>query len=342
MLECIDVSLRYGSVQALAGASLTLSARATGAVIGPSGSGKSTLLRVITGLERPDAGSVRWAGAALDGVPAHQRGFGLMFQDYALFPHLDVAANIGFSLDVAGWPPATTERRVDELLELVGLEGFAGRTVDRLSGGEQQRVALARTLASSPQLVLLDEPLGALDRALRDELLPEMRRIFTTLGSTVLYVTHDHDEAFAVANEVFVMRSGELVGHGTPEELWRRPPDLETARFFGFEPEIAAVVSSGVADLEFGSLAVDVADGSYVAAFAPGAAVLDPAGNVSATVMTSRYTTQGHVLMVEAAGHRLGLRSPGHRSRGETVALSLSADRIALYPQTSSPSNSSV
>ena len=121
----------------------------------------------------------------------------------------------------------------------------------------------------------------------RDELLPEMRRIFTTLGSTVLYVTHDHDEAFAVANEVFVMRSGELVGHGTPEELWRRPPDLETARFFGFEPEIAAVVSSGVADLEFGSLAVDVADGSYVAAFAPGAAVLDPAGNVSATVMTS-------------------------------------------------------
>ena len=111
MLECIDVSLRYGSVQALAGASLTLSARATGAVIGPSGSGKSTLLRVITGLERPDAGSVRWAGAALDGVPAHQRGFGLMFQDYALFPHLDVAANIGFSLDVAGWPPATTERR---------------------------------------------------------------------------------------------------------------------------------------------------------------------------------------------------------------------------------------
>lgn len=232
-LEVVEVQKAYGPVRALDGVSLAVSRGEILAVLGPSGSGKSTLLAVIAGLEAPDAGDVRWQGRSLTEVPPHRRDFGLMFQDYMLFPHMNVAENIAFGLRMKGWPPARCRERVREMLALVGLEGFETRAVDTLSGGEQQRVALARALAPGPRLLMLDEPLGALDRTLREELMLELPRQLHTLGQTALYVTHDQEEAFAVADRVVILRAGRVVQEGTPEAIYARPASPFVARFLG-------------------------------------------------------------------------------------------------------------
>lgn len=235
MLECRSLSLSYGGVAALDALDLTAAEGSITAVIGPSGCGKTTLLRVIAGLEQPDAGSVEWQGGDLTSTPTHQRGFGLMFQDFALFPHRTVGENVAFGLHMAGTPPAAVAARVGEVLTLVGLDGFEDRTVTVLSGGEQQRVALARTLAPRPQLVMLDEPLGSLDRGLSERLVAEMREIFAGLGLTVLYVTHDQEEAFAIADHLVVMRAGRDVASGPTVDVWRNPGTRWVARFLGHE-----------------------------------------------------------------------------------------------------------
>ncbi|MFQ5555733.1 MAG: ABC transporter ATP-binding protein [Acidimicrobiia bacterium] len=332
MLECRDVTVAFGDVTAVANAAIELPGGKVGALIGPSGSGKSTLLRVIAGLETPDAGVVRWDGDDVTRRPPHRRGFGLMFQDYALFPHLDVAANVAFSLRVGGVDPAATESRVTELLELVGLPGYEDRTIDGLSGGEQQRVALARTLAPAPDLLMLDEPLGALDRSLREELLPEMRAIFHRLGTTVLYVTHDHDEAFAVADVVFVMRDGAVIGAGSPPELWQHPPDLATARFLGFEPVLPATVDDGVLHLPLGAIEVSYPRGSYAAALRPGSLTIASEGPITASVVDARYTTDGYVVAAEASGIAVAVASPGPIEPGTVIRLALDPTAVALYP----------
>ena len=231
MLALHDINVRYGETVAVDRVDLTVEKGSTVCVLGPSGCGKSTLLRVVTGLVRPDAGRVTWDGEDITDVPTHRRGFGLMFQDHALFPHRDVAANVGFGLRMQGRPRAAIAARVDELLELVGLAGYGRRAVDELSGGEQQRVALARALAPEPRMLLLDEPLGSLDRVLRDRLLDELPSLFDRLGTTVLYVTHDQDEARAIADEVAVMRAGRIAQVGTPAEVWERPADEFVAEF---------------------------------------------------------------------------------------------------------------
>lgn len=204
------------------------------ALLGPSGCGKSSLLRAVAGLEPLAAGAVRWRGADLVTVPVHRRGFGLMFQEGQLFPHRDVAGNVAFGLDMGGLPTARRASRVRELLELVGLEGYGARAVSQLSGGEQQRVALARALAPQPGLLLLDEPLSALDRALREHLAVEIAEILRAARTTGLYVTHDHDEAFTVADRVALMRHGRLVQVGTPAQLWEAPVDADVASFLGY------------------------------------------------------------------------------------------------------------
>ncbi len=235
MLEVSRLTIRFDETPALDGADLTVEDRSIHVLMGPSGSGKSTMLRAIAGLEDPETGDIAWNGRSVLGVPVHKRGFGLMFQDYALFPHRDVAGNVAFGLRMQRSDSATIHRRVDEVLELVGLPGHGDRSVGTLSGGERQRVALARTLAPRPRLVLLDEPLGALDRSLREHLLVEMRSIFDQVEATVLYVTHDREEAFTIADRVAVIRDGGIVADDTPEGLWRRPPDGWTARFIGLE-----------------------------------------------------------------------------------------------------------
>ena len=233
MLRIEDVSVDLGDTKALDRVSLEVAAGETVTVLGPSGSGKSTLLRVVAGLLRPDSGRVLLEGDDLSAVPAHRRGIGLVFQDHALFQHRDVWGNVAFGLRMRGDPRGDIERRVRECLELVGLEGYEQRSVVTLSGGEQQRVALARALAPEPRVLLLDEPLGSLDRRLRDRLLEDLTAIFEHLDVTALHVTHDRAEAFALGDRVAVMRAGRIVQVGTPDEIWERPADEDTARFVG-------------------------------------------------------------------------------------------------------------
>jgi thiamine transport system ATP-binding protein len=203
------------------------------ALLGPSGSGKSTALRVIAGLRAPSAGRVLLGGGDVTHVPAHRRGVGLVFQDAALFPHRDVAGNVGFGPQVAGLPEAERRARVREALELVGLSGTERRDVTTLSGGEAQRVALARALAPRPEVLLLDEPLGALDGPLRRRLQTDLRGLFARLRLTVVHVTHDVGEAFELGDRVAVLRDGRVAQVATPAELWARPADDWVAGFLG-------------------------------------------------------------------------------------------------------------
>jgi thiamine transport system ATP-binding protein len=233
MLRVEDVTVTFDGQRALEHASLEVDAGETLTVLGPSGSGKTTLLRVVAGLQPPDSGRVVLGQRDLAGVPPHRRGIGLVFQDHALFPHRDVAGNVSFGLRMRGDVPEAIAARTGELLDLVGLSGFAHRTIGTLSGGEQQRVALARALAPEPRLLLLDEPLGSLDRRLRDRLLEDLARLFDELEVTAVYVTHDQTEAFTLGDRVAVMREGRVVQVATPDELWAKPVDEDVARFLG-------------------------------------------------------------------------------------------------------------
>ncbi|NCP15641.1 ABC transporter ATP-binding protein, partial [bacterium] len=205
MLQLLDISKDYENKPLLRGISFTVTANETVCLLGASGSGKSTLLRIIAGLEPPDQGTVRWEERDLASVPAHLRNFGLVFQDYALFPHLSVFENIAFGLRMQNLPRPEIEQRVREAVAQVNLTGFEKRGVSDLSGGEQQRVALARALAPRPRLLMLDEPLGALDRALRERLQGELRGILHATGVPAIYVTHDQEEAFAIADRVLLL-----------------------------------------------------------------------------------------------------------------------------------------
>ena len=216
---------------AVRGVSLTIAPGEVVALLGPSGCGKSSLLRAIAGLEPLSDGDVRWEGESVASMPVHKRGFGLMFQDGQLFVHRDVAGNVAYGIHEL--PGAEQEARVAELLELVGLSGFDHRRVTSLSGGERQRVALARSLAPRPRLLLLDEPLSALDRNLRERLAEDVAQILRAAGTTALYVTHDHVEARAVADRVGVMLAGELARIGTPSEVWGSPGSEAVSEFLG-------------------------------------------------------------------------------------------------------------
>ncbi len=236
MLSVEGVAVVLGGRRVLDGVDVEVDASETVALLGPSGSGKSTLLRAIAGLEPLAAGTIHFGGEDLDGVPPHRRGFGLMFQDGALFPHRDVRGNVEFGLRMAGVDTRDRAARVDEVLALVGLSGFGARRVAQLSGGEQQRVALARTLAPEPRLLMLDEPLGSLDRLLHDRLVDDLRALLAGSGLPALVVTHDHDEARALADRIVLLRDGRVVQAGRPEELSRNPRDEWVARFLGVEP----------------------------------------------------------------------------------------------------------
>jgi len=233
MLQLEDVSVEFEEASALDGVTLRVETGETVALLGPSGSGKTTLLRVVAGLQEPSAGRLLLDGRDLTDVPAHARRVGLMFQEHVLFPHKDVAGNVAFGPRMAGASRAQTASRVRDLLELVGLPHATDRPVRTLSGGEQQRVALARALAPEPRALLLDEPLGSLDGPLRERLLDDLRALFERLGLTVVYVTHDVGEAFALGHRVAVLRAGRIVQVAAPDELWARPRSAWVARFLG-------------------------------------------------------------------------------------------------------------
>lgn len=213
-------------------------------LLGPSGCGKTTLLRMLAGLDEPDAGTISFDGRSIDGLAPQQRGFGLMFQDLALFPHMDVFGNIAFGLRMQKLPTHQVQTRVHELLNLVEMSGYAHRKVHELSGGERQRVALARSLAPEPKLLMLDEPLGSLDRALRESLQSQVRRILKEVGVTSIYVTHDRDEAFTMGDRLIFMNHGDIIQTGTPEEAVADPADGFVARTLGFKNVLTGLLVS--------------------------------------------------------------------------------------------------
>jgi ABC-type Fe3+/spermidine/putrescine transport system ATPase subunit len=260
MLTVENIEKSFDHTPVLRGVSLEVAPGEIVALLGPSGSGKTTLLRIVAGLEKADSGRLLLQGRDLAAIPVHKRGFGFVFQDFALFPHKNVAANVAFGLRMLKWPAAQISQRVEEVLALVGLAGFGDRAVYQLSGGEQQRVALARALAPAPRLLLLDEPLGSLDRTLRERLMLDLRTILkqqlptptelpithyplpithyqspATNPITTIYVTHDQAEAFAIADRVLVMNEGRIEQAGTPVALYRRPATPFVARFLGME-----------------------------------------------------------------------------------------------------------
>ncbi|KGJ80362.1 spermidine/putrescine ABC transporter ATP-binding protein [Cryobacterium roopkundense] len=249
VVEFSGVVKQFAGVRALAGFDLTLHAGEFVALLGPSGSGKTTALRVLAGLETISEGTIRINDEDVSVLPTSKRDMGMVFQSYSLFPHLSAGANVEFGLRMRGIKPGERRARAEAALELVGLAEHSQRFAHQLSGGQQQRVALARALVTEPRVLLLDEPLSALDAKVRVQLREEIRRIQTSLGITTLFVTHDQDEALAVADRVAVMQSGTIEQVGTPEELYTRPASAFIADFVGLSNRIDGVVRHGFAEL---------------------------------------------------------------------------------------------
>jgi thiamine transport system ATP-binding protein len=343
MLSLAGVSVSYDGVPAVRDALLELPDGRVLAVLGPSGCGKSTLLRAVAGLEPLVAGTVAWDGADLGRVPTHKRGFALMFQDGQLFGHLTVARNVGYALRLRRVPDA--DARVEELLALVGLEGYAERLPATLSGGERQRVALARCLAVRPRLLLLDEPLSALDTGLRQRLAADLRTILTHEGITALMVTHDHEEAFTVADRLAVMRAGEIVQQGEIDEVWRAPADPATALFLGYarvlEGPAAERVVTASRDSHGHSGRSESENPTKMSATTPplrlavrrSAFRVDPEGQLRGTVTAARITPEQVRVVVEVEGvGEVDAVAPldEHPGPGQAVRLLVDATRTAV------------
>jgi ABC-type Fe3+/spermidine/putrescine transport system ATPase subunit len=347
LLDIRDVVKDYGGAPALRGVSLQVEPGAIVCLLGPSGCGKTTLLRVIAGLEHVDGGALLFAGKPIDDVPTHERGFGLMFQDYALFPHRDVAGNVAFGLRMQNRPRDQIAARVAEMLELVGLAGYDRRRVYELSGGERQRVALARSLAPSPRLLMLDEPLGALDRALRERLLDELRIILKRVGVTSIYVTHDQAEAFAIADWLVLMNAGQIEQQGPPADVYHHPATPFSARFLGFSNLVEGRVLECATDLlietPLGRIrAADVSTSAgpgdaVTLVIPPEAAALATAGAPSnliegVVVQRSFRGSRTRLTIAHASGWRLDFELDGAAlpDVGEVMMLKLRAEAISV------------
>lgn len=348
MLEVRDISKQYEGRPLLHSISFKLDAGETVCLLGPSGSGKSTLLRIIAGIETAEAGQVLWDGLDLSNEPSHRRGFGLMFQDYALFPHLNVADNVAFGLRMQRLAEAEVGSRVQEALAQVNLQRFATRRVTDLSGGEQQRVALARALAPRPRLLMLDEPLGALDRSLREQLLEELRRLLHLTGIPAIYVTHDQEEAFYLADRLILLREGQIEQSGPPAAVFNNPASAWAARFLGQTNLIAGrlVNGSGLSvETQLGCFPVEVGQGvtgqageAVTVLFRSGGARLVEPGDREAML-------KGQVedVVFRGDGFLMELGLPGGTTFhffvdeavevGQTAALALAAGSLLALPE---------
>lgn len=355
-LSVRGVTVRFGETVAVNDVDLQLPAGQVLAVLGPSGCGKSTLLRAVAGLEVLHVGSVSWAGQDLAAVPTHRRGFALMFQDGQLFAHQSVASNVGYALRLQRVGRGKIKSRVAELLELVGLPAHGDRRPATLSGGEAQRVALARALAAEPRLLLLDEPLSALDRSLRERLAADLRVILSSTGTTALMVTHDHDEAFTVADQMAVMRQGQIAQVGPASAVWRAPADADVAQFLGYAAiltgrqaqtilaagdvatsnvagGVTSQVTGGSTSRETGGATLSGVDSQV--AVRRSALRLDPGGPLAARVISVAAARDAMRLTVDVAGVGVidavaGLDAAV--SAGDNVRLSVSAAGLAILP----------
>ncbi len=328
-----DVTKSFDATPVLRDVSLTVAPGSICALLGPSGCGKTTLLRTIAGLETADAGTVSVAGRVVDDgrqrVPPEQRGVGMVFQDWALFPHMSVRRNVGYGLP-------RSERdgpRVDEVLAMVGLEGFGDRSPTTLSGGQQQRVALARAVAPRPKVLLLDEPFGSLDSALRVQVRAEVHRLLVEVGITTIFVTHDQEEAFVLGDQVAVMRDGRILQIGRPNELYERPVDPWVAGFVGMANLLTGTRRGEMVHTVLGEAAAigDTVDGEVQALVRPESLRLD--GDVPATVQLVEY--HGHDVLVHLvldSGEALIARQPGADvRRGDRVLVGHRGSPVPTY-----------
>jgi len=347
-LHLADIYKSFGKTHALNGVTFDVAEGEVVAVLGPSGCGKSTLLAIIAGLETPSAGDVQWDGVSLKVTPPHRRGFGLMFQDYALFPHMNVLENVSFGLRMSGLETREIHSRANEILILVGLPGYDFRDINTLSGGEQQRVALARSLAPNPRLLMLDEPLGSLDRNLRDRLTRELHEILHTIHQTAIYVTHDQEEAFALADRVVVMNAGTVEQIDTPYKIYRHPASLFVARFLGFNNLLPGKADRKVGDqiieTPIGSLPIHTPTvGEVIVLLRPDVVHIDGQGSCRVTGVLIDKSFRGSIYraVIEVNGTRLSFDLPSGTNlpeKGSFVTLSFDPDEaFQLFQANNNP-----
>lgn len=336
---------RYGRVAALDGVDLDVAQGEFLTLLGPSGSGKTTLLMILAGFTRPDAGSVRFGGEEMVRVPPHRRNLGVVFQSYALFPHMDVAANVGFPLALRGVGGAERARRVGAALEQVQLSGFGGRRVDQLSGGQRQRVALARAIVFEPGILLMDEPLSALDKKLREQMQIELRHLHQRLGTTVIYVTHDQREALTLSDRIAVIDQGRIQQIDTPQRLYEAPESHFVADFIGDSAFLPVSVAGGVARLAGVALrlARPAKDGAHLLVLRPEKVVLGGGPGLNAIeAVVVELVYQGDSLRIDVRlddGAVVTLRELARAGRiaalpavGERVRLGLDPADTLLVP----------
>ena len=336
------LSRDFGTLNALRDVSLTIRQGEFIALLGPSGCGKSTTLNCIAGLLPATGGGIYLDERRIDTLRPEQRGFGMVFQNYALFPHMTVRRNVGFGLLMRGVPRAEANRRIDEAIALVRLQGQEHKLPGQLSGGQQQRVAIARAIVVEPPLVLMDEPLSNLDAKLRLEMRAEIRRIHSTLGATTIYVTHDQEEALSLADRIVVLRDGVVRQVGTPAELFARPAHHDVAEFMGFRNAVpgtieriagdAAIVRAGDVQLRgraLGSLAVGA---RAVLAVRPDDLVAQPGGELVATVVSTEFRGHGFTGFARMQdGTELVFTSLDGAPPGSAVTLSADPARALVY-----------
>jgi putative spermidine/putrescine transport system ATP-binding protein len=319
---------RYGAVVALGGVSLSVAAGEFLTILGPSGSGKTTLLKVVAGFEFPDAGRVTVGGADITDVSPAKRNIGMVFQNYALFPHMSVARNIAFPLQMRGVPRSEIERRVIQAMALVELRGYGERLPSQLSGGQQQRVALARAVVFDPTLLLLDEPFGALDRKLRESMQLEVRRLQRRLGLTTVFITHDQEEALVLSDRIAVMDGGAIRQVGAPDEIYDRPADAFVAQFIGESNLLVGEIAAPDRVLLDGGTSVTVRGlgggrGRVRLLVRPEKMAIDSTTNrFTGTVVEAVYLGEAHKLRVRVAeGVELMVRGRHAVSAGASVTV---------------------
>ncbi len=338
-LRLEGITREFGVMKALSDVSLTVQRGEFIALLGPSGCGKSTALNCLAGLLPLTGGAIWLDEKRIDELDPEDRGFGMVFQNYALFPHMSVRRNIGFGLVSQRRPKNEIARRVDEALTLVRLQAHADKLPGQLSGGQQQRVAIARAIVVEPPLVLMDEPLSNLDAKLRLEMRAEIRRIHQSLGCSTIYVTHDQDEALSLADRIVVLRDGRVRQIGTPEELYGRPAHPDVAEFMGYRNIIETVatpagngVTVTIAGATIGGTAIGPVSGKALAAIRPEDLVATPDGPISAVVEAAEYRGRDFYAFGRALdGIELFFRAETRLQAGETVRLAAPAERVLVY-----------